>query len=147
MAGTYRFKRFLLPLAAMLVGFLPILLFPPAAACGPQINCPIQERSCTLSVDGRSVELDITPRPVKAMQELTFRVAVSGSPLPDPPVIDLGMPGMEMGPNRVELKKTESGVYEGTGVIIRCPSGKTVWEAKVTVPGAGRADFVFDVLY
>lgn len=117
------------------------------AAAEAEPNCNIQEESCTRTVDGRTVELDITPKPVKAMKELTFRVRVSGDALKKPPHIDLGMPGMEMGPNKVTMEKVEGSVYEGTGVIVRCPSGKTIWEARVTVPGAGQASFIFDVVY
>jgi hypothetical protein len=100
-----------------------------------------------MQADGRTVALDITPRPVKAMKELTFQVRVSGEEPDAPPWIDLGMPGMEMGPNRVEMKQKEKGLYEGKGVIVRCPSGKTVWEALVTIPGIGEASFIFDVIY
>ncbi|HMA86558.1 MAG TPA: hypothetical protein VKN73_12710 [Desulfosalsimonadaceae bacterium] len=117
------------------------------AAADTEPNCNIQEESCTQTVGGRTVELDITPKPVKAMEELTFRVSVSGNAMKKPPHIDLGMPAMEMGPNQVTMKKVSDSVYEGTGVIVRCPSGKTIWEAEVTVPGAGKASFIFDVVY
>jgi hypothetical protein len=98
-------------------------------------------------VGDRTVELDITPKPVKAMEELTFRVRVSGEALKKPPHIDLGMPAMKMGPNQVTMKKVADLIYQGKGVIVRCPSGKTIWEAKVTVPDVGRARFIFDVVY
>jgi len=118
-----------------------------SAAADTETNCNIQKQSCTQTVGGRTVELDITPKPVKAMEELTFRVSVSGEALEKPPHIDLGMPAMEMGPNQVTMKKVSDSVYAGTGVIVRCPSGKTIWEAEVTVPGAGKASFIFDVVY
>jgi hypothetical protein len=84
---------------------------------------------------------------VKAMQELTFTVKLSGAePFADP-YIDLGMPGMHMGPNRVHLKRTGNGRYEGNGIIVRCPSGRRTWQATVTVPGAGATEFIFDVIH
>jgi hypothetical protein len=52
-----------------------------------------------------------------------------------------------MGPNQVTMKKVADLIYQGKGVIVRCPSGKTIWEAKVTVPDVGRARFIFDVVY
>ena len=57
------------------------------------------------------------------------------------------MPGMKMGPNRVELKNTGNGAYEGRGVIVRCPSGRRTWFAHVTIPGTGEVKFIFDVIY
>jgi len=38
-------------------------------------------------------------------------------------------------------------VYEGKGVIVKCPSGHRVWRATVTVPDLGKAEFIFDVIY
>jgi hypothetical protein len=57
------------------------------------------------------------------------------------------MPGMEMGRNHVELKSVGSGEFQGTGVIVRCPSGRTIWRATVTIPDQGTIDFIFDVIY
>ncbi len=124
-----------------------LLLSPPPQASAAEINCNIQEHSCRQQVQGRRVELDILPKPVKAMQELTFRVSVSGVPLSEPPFIDLDMPGMEMGPNQVSLKQVNATTYEGRGVIVRCPSGKRIWKATVVLPDTGQAEFVFDVVY
>jgi len=55
------------------------------------------------------------------------------------------MAGMEMGRNRVDLSRGEDGRYRGTGVLVRCPSGRRDWEATVTLPGAGKAVFRFAV--
>jgi hypothetical protein len=107
----------LLPLACAL------LLLPVGrgqiAASDIEPNCAIQEGSCTRQVDDRTVTLDILPKPVKAMRDLTFRVSVSGGPPPAAPYIDLGMPGMEMGPNQVRLEPVNATTFEGTGVIVR----------------------------
>ena len=50
-----------------------------------------------------------------------------------------------MGRNRVDLYLGPDGRYRGTGVIVRCPSGRHDWEATVTAPGAGKAVFRFAV--
>ena len=111
------------------------------------VNCNIQEASCTLSLSGREVTLDIQPKPVRAMKDLTFRVTITGEQLSSLPHIDLGMPGMKMGPNRVVLKEAASGIYKGVGVIVRCPSGRKTWSATVTFPGLGEATFILEVIY
>lgn len=136
------FPRFFIPLFLVVFAWAVV-----CAADSSPVNCDINGSGCTRSIGERNINLDIVPKPVKAMEELTFRVEVPGTEPPKPPYIDLGMPGMEMGPNRVELKKTGDSTYEGKGVIVRCPSGKTIWRARVTVPDTGSSDFVFDVAY
>ena len=113
------------------------------------INCDIHQTACIKRISTCTITFDVTPKPIKAMKDLLFRVSLSGN-VPENvkvPYIDLGMPGMNMGPNRVILKLSEPGVYEGKGIIVRCPSGRRIWEATVTVPNIGQAEFIFDVIY
>ncbi len=63
------------------------------------------------------------------------------------PIIDLSMPGMKMGKNKVKMKMIAKGVYQGTGIIVRCPSGKTIWQATINLSGIGSVNFIFDVIY
>jgi hypothetical protein len=93
------------------------------------------------------VSLDISPKPVKAMQDLTFSVTFAGDNSVVDPYIDLGMVGMNMGRNRVILEPAGESVFQGKGVIVRCPSGRRTWKAKVTFPKRGSVEFVFDVIY
>ena len=47
-----------------------------------------------------------------------------------------------------QLKKQhDMVVYEGQGVIVRCHSGKTIWQATITLPNIGKVVFSFDVVY
>lgn len=112
-------------------------------------DCDIQGGACNKTVEAMSVQLDIGPRPVTAMQDLTFTLTVSGdlTKISASPYIDLGMPGMKMGPNRVALKEIKPGNFEGTGVIVRCPSGKRVWRATVVLSDQIKTEFTFDVVY
>jgi hypothetical protein len=112
-----------------------------------EVNCDIHHNICTQKLSETEVILDVSPKPVKAMTDLKFRISLVGKQPADSPYIDLGMPGMKMGPNRVSLQVLEHGVYEGTGIIVRCPSGKRIWKATVTVPDMGSVEFVFDVIY
>ncbi|MEJ2102235.1 MAG: hypothetical protein P8X68_20045 [Desulfobacterales bacterium] len=113
------------------------------------INCDLHKSSCSQTLSENTVTLEVTPRPVKAMQDLSFKISLTAN-LPSgtkPPYIDLGMPGMKMGPNRVHLKSTGNNTYEGRGVIVKCPSGRRIWRATVIIPGMGQTDFIFDVIY
>jgi hypothetical protein len=111
------------------------------------VDCAIQSGPCTKRFAGGTLTLDITPRPVRAMRDLTFTVTFSGVKPAHDPFIELGMPGMIMGPNRVVLKQAGDDTYQGTGVIVRCPSGRRTWKATVTIPDKGSAEFIFDVIY
>ena len=111
------------------------------------VNCSIQEKPCTKELAGISVTLDILPKPVMAMKDLKFQVTLSGEKKTAIPYIDLGMPGMNMGPNRVELRRIKDNVFEGQGVIVRCASGGRTWKATVSLPEVGKVEFVFDVIY
>lgn len=110
-------------------------------------NCDIQKGACIQALESGTVTLDILPRPVTAMTDLTFNITLESLAPGSDPFIDLGMPGMEMGPNQVLLQKTSEGVYTGAGVIVRCPSGRTLWQADVTIPSVGKSAFTFHVVY
>ena len=132
-----------------LVLFLSIILVSAslAAAGSATINCQAHDGKCSLPLGNETVTLEISPKPVTAMQESTFTITLSGRPPAETPYIDLGMPAMKMGPNRVALQPAGDGKYQGKGTIVRCKSGRRTWFANVVVPGAGEAKFVFDVVY
>ena len=130
-----------------ILAFSSVVPLTPALAADARINCDAHHGKCFQSSGGLTVSLEITPRPVKAMQDLVFNVSIEGASPAKPPHIDLGMPAMKMGPNQVALKPMGPGTYEGTGVIVRCPSGKRTWFASVIVPGSGEVKFIFDVIY
>ena len=111
------------------------------------INCQAHDGSCSLPIGKETVTLEIMPRPVTAMQDSSFTVTLSGNLPEQAPYIDLGMPAMKMGPNRVQLKSVGNGVYQGQGVIVRCKSGHRTWFANVVVPDVGEVKFFFDVVY
>jgi len=123
------------------------ILVPVTYAAESKVNCRVNDGPCSQSLPKLEIKLDISPKPVKAMQDLVFKVVLAGEGPDGAPYIDLEMPGMEMGPNRVNLKQTSRNVYEGKGVIVRCPTGHRTWHATVTIPGKGKADFIFDVVY
>lgn len=144
-----RFNVFLVSMGILLLGLLIFSAYLPSVSLAAEVklDCDIQSDCCQKQINGRTVTLEILPKPVKAMTDLTFQVKISGDSLSEAPFIDLGMPGMKMGPNRVVLKKIGAATYEGQGVIVRCQSGKTIWQATVTLPDIGKAVFTFDVIY
>jgi len=111
------------------------------------VNCAIQNPACVQTISEAVIFFDIQPKPVKAMSDLTFEVKVKNVSVSKPPMIDLNMPGMKMGKNTVKMKMTAKGAYQGTGIIVRCPSGKTIWQATVDLPEIGSVNYIFNVVY
>ncbi len=145
-------RRFNFSLLGKGIFFLGLLVFSAcqtgvSLAMEVKVDCDIQSGGCQKQINARTVHLEILPKPVKAMKDLTFQVKISGDSILEAPFIDLGMPGMKMGPNRVILKKKDAATYEGQGVIVRCKSGKTIWQATVVLPELGSVVFTFDVIY
>ncbi|HZW36623.1 MAG TPA: hypothetical protein VFF01_06745 [Candidatus Deferrimicrobiaceae bacterium] len=112
-----------------------------------------RERGAALAASGEpqrvagdpDVLLDISPKPVLAMKDLTFSVEARCHEGNGRLWIDLGMEGMRMPPNRVNLEKDRDGRYRGKGILVRCPSGMRSWTATVHLPGNRKTVFSFDV--
>jgi hypothetical protein len=106
----------------------------------------IHEKACTITSGNYNVTLNIEPKPVQHMKELTFSVTVKPcDKLPDTLQLDLSMPGMEMGKNQVTLIKKSGGLYEGKGIIVRCMSGRTLWRATIISDELKNPAFTFNV--
>jgi hypothetical protein len=142
-------KRLLSEVWIGMLFFLTVILPITAQAMdhSKMTNCDVHKGTCTQKLQNTDIILDISPKPVRAMTDLKFTITLTGKQGLSEPFIDLGMPGMKMGPNRVLLKSNGEGVYSGTGTIVRCPSGKRIWQATVTVPDMGSVEFIFDVIY
>jgi nitrogen fixation protein FixH len=110
-----------------------------------QHRCDLNAGPCSAVIHGHKVVLDITPRPLQAMQPLAFSLSLDSPLKAEKIVIDLTMPGMYMGSNRVIARKAGTSLYRGEGVIPRCPGGADLWQAAVEIPDTGRAVFEFHV--
>lgn len=118
----------------------------PALAGQAADSNAIHNGPCSKQISNRQVTLAITPRPVRHMRELTFRVNIAPSEgLPPTLVLDLSMPGMVMGKNQVILKRQADGSWKGRGIIVKCMSGGTLWQAMLLSPQLGNPAFTFNV--
>jgi nitrogen fixation protein FixH len=110
-------------------------------------RCDLSSRPCTLRLPGSGeVTLEIAPRPPRTMRELQVRAVLrdpAGARGSDEVAVAFTMPGMEMGRNEVRLAP-QDGVFVGTAVLVRCPSGRKGWVAEVRV---GRGEQVRGVRF
>ena len=132
-------------------GFTTLALFACMMTAGNTLHATavdnsIHEKACTVTAGQRTVTLNIEPKPVKHMKELTFSVTVTPcDKLPETLLLDLSMPGMQMGKNQVTLVKKSGCLYEGKGIIVRCMSGRTLWQATILSDTLNNPAFVFNV--
>ncbi|NHQ60160.1 hypothetical protein G9409_06070 [Chlorobium sp. BLA1] len=111
-----------------------------------ELECNINDGPCSVTSAQRTVTLNIEPKPVSPMQELSFTVTISPCDrLPDKLLLDLSMPGMMMGKNQVTLQRTTGCTYKGKGVIVRCMSGRTLWQATLLSELLDNPAFIFNV--
>jgi hypothetical protein len=144
--------RMILSMAVISMSLVFVAAAPAPASAETASRCDIQVGPCFMKTDdGIKVEFDVQPKPVKTMTENTFMVTLSrdGLPLKDASIkLDLSMPHMYMGKNQPVLHQVRDGRYEGKGVITRCASGSSTWQADIVIESAGKtvdAAFVFEV--
>ncbi len=130
---------------SLMLSFLIITSCSPAKRS--EVDCAIHNGPCLYVIKGTEVILDINPKPVTTMTELEFTVQLQ-SLMTKPPrklLLDLTMPRMNMGENKIILQRSAKGIYQGKGIIVDCPSGRKDWKATVWVPDLGEAEFIFNV--
>lgn len=108
--------------------------------------CKFEERPCIKRLNSHEFILEVRPAPPQAFKELEFILSVKGRKVnSEELLLDLTMPGMFMGKNQVRLKRQGNNIYTGRGVIPRCPSGKTLWQAEVILSDGDTVEFRFHV--
>lgn len=109
---------------------------PEATDSAPLPTVRLDGSQASLALGDLALTLAIAPQPVRLMteQDFTVTVAAAGQPVTDATVqVDLAMPDMYMGDNRVTLRHAGGGRYTGMGVFPTCSSGNTDWLATVSV--------------
>ena len=83
------------PLVCFLLGMLVLSPGGPLPVSAAEknenrINCDLHHGICTKSLSDCTVTLEVNPKPVKAMEDLLFRVTLSGNlPADAPPLISI----------------------------------------------------------
>lgn len=113
-------------------------------------HCDVGVTACRAEAGGVQFMLEVAPRPPRPLADLQATVALHRgiATVNDARVeIELSMPDMYMGENRIPLRRDGDGHYAGKGPLLRCASGRSDWVAEVVArfPGGevARARFPF----
>ena len=111
-----------------------------AAAVGEGVHCDAGVKACAADAGDLREVLELAPHPPVPLKEMGALVqltragaAVEGAEV----AVELSMPGMYMGENRIVLRAGGHGQYAGKGALLRCMSGRRDWTAEVVarLPG------------
>ncbi len=102
--------------------------------------CDLAVGPCSLAAGPFDVTLDLGPRPLRTMVDLSAAIGLArgGAPVEGvTAVLSFDMRGMSMGTNRRVLSPAGAGRYGGKAVLVRCPSGRKDWIATVAIEVPG----------
>ncbi len=133
-------------MSALLAGLISMLIWG-CTADRPVADCDLSRGVCVKELSHYKVVFYTEPAPPEALKETVFNLEITPPVEAERIVMELTMPGMYMGENTVELRKTGGGKYKGKGIIVKCPSGSTLWQADFLIPEAGRVGYRFHVIY
>jgi hypothetical protein len=112
------------------------LLAPPdkiTATAPLNIACDLQAGPCSSDLPGGGrVELTIAPRPIPLLQPLHLSVKVQGM---EARAVEVDVTGvdMNMGYNRPQLQRDNTGQFTGQTTLPVCITGRMAWQAVVVV--------------
>jgi nitrogen fixation protein FixH len=116
---------------------------PARRAVAGTARCDLGQGPCTTRLDGGGeVTLELRPRPLRTMRELSVTADVRGGEAATAEAevkVSFAMKGMQMGDNTAALVTGGAGRWTGRAVLVRCPSGRKDWTADVTVTQPGAA--------
>ncbi|WP_019625209.1 hypothetical protein [Thioalkalivibrio sp. ALJT] len=153
---AHRFNRIAAWLVALLLVATAWVLAERYLDIGADADLPIvQAQACDLNAgpcstalaQGGEVRLEITPRPVPMLRELTLDLqldAAALSALGAPETLELDLAGVEMymGYQRPRLEHTGAGQYRGTTTLPICTTESMTWAATAMPAGEPEASFV-----
>lgn len=94
-------------------------------------NCDLKKGPCVVTVkDGTKFELEVFPKNIPLMENITFRVKSSNDKL-DNLTINLYATNMLMGYFYLKFENLGNGIYETKGTLPTCPVGNMEWNADI----------------
>ena len=101
-------------------------------------SCNLGEAACRYATpDGGMLLLDMSPRPVPLMRAVGFSVQAADTSLV-PAYVEITGLNMEMGVNRVPLRRSADGAWVGETIIPVCSQRHMQWQAALFLQSAGK---------
>jgi len=102
------------------------------------VSCNIGDAACRHATpDGGMLLLDMSPHPVPLMQPVGISVQVANTSLV-PAYVEITGLNMEMGVNRVPLRRNAEGAWVGETIIPVCSQRHMQWQAALFLQSAGK---------
>ncbi len=93
-------------------------------------RCDLHKSSCEITVKNQKFSLEVFPKSIPLMKELTFRLETTKE-IKEDFTLDIYATNMFMGYFNLKFKEIEDGVYEAKGTLPTCPVGNMKWNADI----------------
>lgn len=121
------------------------------SACTPDatppatVACDVGRAACefTLAGDSQPASIDFSPRPIPTMRPITVTLRLPRD-APVTAALDFQGVDMDMGFNRITLRRDAEGVLRGEALLPVCVTGAMRWHAELQIDGRPLARFSFD---
>jgi len=90
-------------------------------------HCNLHQQACTTQYQGKSLTLNITPKPIPVAKTLQVQVTLNKPLTAKSLQIDISGHNMYMGYNRVSLQKTQPQHWQGHTMLAFCTTEKMQW--------------------
>lgn len=96
-------------------------------------QCDLHQSSCKIKIqDGTTFALEVNPKTIPLMEELTFSIK-SNNPNLENLILNIYATNMFMGDFNLPIKNLGDGNYEAIGTLPTCPVGDMLWNADIRV--------------
>lgn len=121
-----------------------------AAACtreatpAPTVACDVGRAACefTLAGDSQPASIDFSPRPIPTLRPIAVTLRLPRD-APATAALDFRGVDMDMGFNRITLRRDANGVLRGEALLPVCVSGAMRWHAELQIDGRPPVRFAF----
>ncbi len=96
-------------------------------------SCDLHKSACTIKIqDGTTFTLEISPKTIPLMDELTFSIKSNKKDL-EGLKLNIYATNMFMGEFNLPIKNLGDGNYKAVGVLPTCPVGDMKWNADIRI--------------
>ena len=96
-------------------------------------SCDLHNSACAITIqDGTSFELEISPKSIPLMEQITFSIKSNNAKLENL-YLNIYATNMFMGDFNLPIKNLGDGNYKAVGTLPTCPVGDMQWNADIRI--------------